>query len=90
MWRNDKRMKISVLLIENAKQIMITPENDHEKTALKMIAPGDKIEAVTKWGQFTDGEQHAGLEVNKCQGGYYRGYQSSESLMFIVTPKKEK
>ena len=82
-------MKIAVLLLENAKQIMLTPENDHEKAALKMIAPEDKIEAVSKWGMFTDNETY-GLDVSECRGGYYRGYPSNESLMFIVTPKETK
>jgi len=83
-------MKISVLLIEDAKQIMLTPENDHEKQALKMIAPTDKIEAVSKWGSFTDkAERTFGLNVEMCQGGYLRGYQSDESLMFVITSKEK-
>lgn len=82
-------MKIAVLLVDGAKQIMLTPETDHEKTALKMIAPTDKIEAVTKWGHYGEGERHAGVEIGKCQGGYYREFSNSESLMFVVTSKKE-
>ncbi len=71
---------------------MLTPENDHERSALKLIAPGDKIEAVTKWGTFVDGgeESMLGLEVSECKGGYYRGYPSEESLMFIVKDKNKK
>lgn len=84
-------MKISVLLLEGAKQIMLTPENDHERSALKVIAPGDKIEAATKWGTYMDTEESLfGLEVGKCRGGYYRGYLSEESLMFIVRSEKKK
>ena len=84
-------MKISVLLLENAKQIMLTPENDHEKSALKMIAPDDKIEAVSKWGTFTDRERQTfGYDIEQCRGGYYRGYPSDESLMFVISsPTKE-
>jgi len=84
-------MKISVLLLDNAKQIMLTPENDHERSALKLIAPDDNIEAVTKWGTFYDHEDGTfGLEVGMCRGGYYRGYADSDSLMFLVTPNTKK
>ena len=84
-------MKISVLIVEKAKQIMLTPENDHERSALKLIAPEDKIEAVAKWGTFVDREQKMyGLNVYMCRGGYYRGFQSDDSLMFIVTNKNAK
>jgi hypothetical protein len=69
---------------------MLTPENDHEKSALRLIAPDDEIKAVTKWGNFMDEEKTFGYKVEKCQGGYYRGYLSDESLIFLVTPKKEK
>lgn len=82
-------MKIAVLLVDGAKQIMLTPETDHERSALKMIAPGDKIEAKTQWGTFTDKEELIGLDVNTCRGGYYRGYEHSESLIFLITSKKE-
>ena len=82
-------MKVSVLLVDGAKQIMLTPENEHEKSALKMIAPEDKIEAVSKWGGFFDKEDKLlGYEINKCQGGYYRPFPSDESLMFIIKPRK--
>lgn len=83
-------MKISVLIHEDGKQIMLTPENEHEKSALKTIAPNDKIEAVTKRGQFDDKEKMYGLKVGMCQGGYFRRYDSEDSLMFVITsPKKD-
>ena len=73
-------MKVSVLIIDEAKQIMLTPENDHERSALKMISPNDKIEAATKWGTMFDKEDRmAGYVVGKCQGGYYRGYPDEEA-----------
>lgn len=83
-------MKIAVLLVEDAKQIMITPENDHERSALKMIAPGDKIDAVVKWGSFGGGDSLRGVHVGLNQAGYYRQWEDSESLMLIVSkPKQE-
>ena len=82
-------MKISILLTDGAKQIMLTPETDHEKQALKMIAPTDEIKIATKWGQYDRDYKHTGVYIDKCQGGYYREFENSESLMFIVGPKEE-
>lgn len=84
-------MKVSVLLIENAKQIMLTPENDHERSALKLIAPGDKIEAEVKWGTLFDKEPTLrGYEISQCRGGYYRAYENDDSLMFVITKEDKK
>lgn len=80
-------MKISILLVEGAKQIMLTPETEHEKTALKMISPEETIEAVVRRGSFSDEKEVVGVSVEECKGGYYRGFKSSESLMFIIKPK---
>jgi hypothetical protein len=81
-------MKIAVLLVEDAKQIMLTPENDHERSALKMIAPGDQIEAETKWGTFGEEDSLRGRHVGLNQAGYFRAWEDSESLMFIITKKE--
>jgi hypothetical protein len=83
-------MRISVLLTDGAKQVMLTPETDHEKQALKMIAPTDKIEAVSKWGRYDHEPQHAGIHVAECQGEYFREFSDGESLMFIIRPEKKK
>ena len=46
-------MKIAIVLVNKAKQIMMTPENDHEKEALKMIGEDDSLQVVKKfWGNF--------------------------------------
>lgn len=37
-------MKIAVLLVDGAKQIMLTPETKHEKEALMIMAP-----STTEW-----------------------------------------
>lgn len=77
-------MKIAILLVDGAKQIMLTPETDHEKQALKFIQPDDKLLAVTKWGSFTNEKEIVGVSIDKCQGGYFRAYEDSNSLMFII------
>ena len=81
-------MKISIVIVEGAKQIMLTPETDHEKQALKFINPKDTLEVVSKWGRFTNKEEHIGLQVSECEGDYFRAFQEAESLMFVIRDKK--
>ena len=83
-------MKVAVLILQDAKQIMLTPENEHEKMALKMIAPTDKIEASSKWGTFDRERETHGYEVYECQGDYFRRRETEESLMLVVTPSPTK
>ena len=84
-------MKISVLLNESGKQVILSPENDFEKKALAMIGPEEKVEIAVKHGQFMDkvGE-HVSYDIGKCQGGYFRAFQSDGSVMFVITPKEKR
>lgn len=82
-------MKISIVIVEGAKQIMLTPETDHEKQALKFINPEDEIKVVAKWGSFTNEYEHAQLQVGKCEGKYLRAFSEADSLMFLIKDKKE-
>lgn len=77
-------MKISIVIVEGAKQIMLTPQTEHEKQALKMINPKDTLKVVSRWGSFTNKSEHAKLQVEKCQGDYLRAFSDSESLMFLI------
>ena len=87
-------MKISIVITEGAKQIMMTPETKVEKEALKFIAPDDKLKVVSKhrvgWGSFGDDYDFLEYQVGKCQGGYYRPFEARDSLMFIIEDKKDK
>lgn len=83
-------MKVSVIISEGVKQVMFTPENDNEKFALKMISPDDNIELAIKQGSFyADGLKPAGYSVNMCRGGYLRAWTNEDSVMLVLTPKKE-
>ncbi len=82
-------MKTSILIIDGAKQIMLTPETKHEKEALKYIEPGESYKVVAKRGSFTDGDEKLGMEIYECQGGYYRAKEDTESIMFIIKPKQD-
>lgn len=84
-------MKTAILITNEVKQIMFTPENKAEREALAYISPNDDIHTVIKRGTFYDREQELiGLDVYECQGGYYRAQDNTESIMFVLTPKKKK
>ena len=82
-------MKISLVITEGAKQIMMTPETEHERAALRMIAPGDTLRTVSQWGSFGDERKHVSYQVGKCEGGYYRAFETRDSLMLVITENVE-
>ena len=82
-------MKISIVIAEGCKQIMITPESDHEKEAIKYISPEDTLEVVQKRGQFDDEASHYGMNVSMARGGYLRRFAEEDSLMFVINEKKK-
>lgn len=81
-------MKISIVIVEGAKQIMLTPESDHEKQALGIINPEDTLKVVSRWGTFTSEYEHSKLQVEKCEGGYLRAFSEEDSLMFLIEDTK--
>jgi hypothetical protein len=82
-------MQISIVIADGYKQVMMTPENDHEKEAIKFIAPDDILIAVAKKGTFDNEESHFGSNVGMCKGGYLRRFAVAESLMFVIKKKKK-
>lgn len=83
-------MKISLVIAEGYKQVMFTPETEHEKQALQMIAPDDVLIGVAKRGKFDEQPSYFSEQVFMCQGGYLRRFAQDESLMFVIEPKKDK
>ena len=87
-------MKISIVITEGAKQIMMTPETKTEKTALKYIAPDDELKVVNKtstfMGNFSNKNEHVNYQVSKCDGGWYRAFETEDSLMFVIKDNKKK
>ena len=82
---NRLNMKISIVITEGGKQIMLTPETDHEKQALKLIDTSDVLRVVSKMGTFGQRESsHVSYQVAKCQGGYYHMFPEEDSLMFVI------
>ena len=82
-------MKIAIVIVDGAKQVMLTPETEHERQALKIIAPSDTLKAVSMWGGFSDERKHVHYQIAKCQGGYYRAFETADSLMFVIEEEKK-
>lgn len=83
-------MKVAIIFSEGVKQINFTPENEDEKQALKLITPNDDIQLAVKTGIFGEARHKPfAIEVNQCQGGYLRVFDSSESIMLVLSPKEK-
>lgn len=82
-------MKISIVIADDVKQIMMTPESDHEKQALKWISATDEIEIAQKWGTYDDEPTHFSYNTGTCRNGYLRRFAEKDSLMFVLKPKKD-
>lgn len=85
-------MKTAIILADGIKQIMFTPESDNERAALALITQDEEITVEIKEGTFYSSmpKSAIGYTIQKCQGGYLRAYESEESLMLVLTPKKKK
>jgi|GEM_PF-1752742 len=84
-------MKTAILLADGVKQIMFTPETENEKQALRMITPDDDIHTVIKRGTMYDRDSSIfGVNIYECQGGYMRAEDQPDSVMFVLTLKKNK
>lgn len=84
-------MRTSIIFSDGIKQIVFTPENESEKFALKLITSDDNIELALKEGSFQspyDPKPFA-ASIDKCQGGYLRVFNSADSIMLVLTPKKQ-
>lgn len=79
-------MKSSIYIDQGTTQIVLTPENEWERHALKMIAGSSGQESQTYWGNFFE-----------CEGGWYRHtthpycteVRKDDSLMFRINKKNE-
>lgn len=85
-------MKTALIIADGIKQIMLTPESDSERQALKLITENDDITVEFKEGTFYSNytpKSALGYTVQKCQGDYLRAYENEDSLMLVLTPKKK-
>ena len=76
-------MKISLLIKQERKQFILTPENEYEKNALNDLRDSEEHILYFKTGDFYD-----------CQGGYSRfgigGTSDFESTIIVIEKKDKK
>lgn len=80
-------MKISLVIADGYKQVMMTPESDHEREAMRHIEPSDTLQVVQKQGAFDDKPTHYSYNVSLAQGGYLRRFAETDSIMFVISKK---
>ena len=84
-------MKTAIVFSDGIKQIIFTPENEDEKLALKLITVNDDISLAVKQGSFGQQQYEPYRHnVQMCQGDYLRVFSEQNSVMLVLTPKKEK
>lgn len=79
-------MKCAIVISNGYRQIMLTPENNVEREALKYMEAGDDetMSVLMKSGTFDDEPRSDGWYVEQCRGGHLRRFADSESLMVII------
>lgn len=65
-------MKITFLIHENTKQLVLTPELDSDRAIFKLFGSPEKVK-VYKGGFF-----------DECQGGWMRQYPNEDSLILVI------
>lgn len=71
-------MIVAITILNDVKQITLTPESEEEKYICKLFGEGKK-EIEIKEGSF----------YTECKGNYIREFNDDESVMLILRNKKE-
>ena len=69
-------MKTAIVMRGKVRQLVLTPEDDTERTMLGVFA--DKEHLRTYLGRF---------EIEHCQGGWLREFPSHDSLLIVYNPE---
>jgi len=68
-------MKVTLILKNKEKQIVLTPESEEEKSIFKLFAPTNKKTEIEIFeGQY---------EIEKCIGGWLREYENKNNSIVL-------
>lgn len=81
-------MKTAIWIEDGRQQVVLTPENDTEKTVLKAISEADLSTSV-HWGEFYACQGGWIRESRVVDYGYSRPTQQLNSLIIVVDKKVE-
>ena len=79
-------MKAAIYLEGSTTQVVLTPENEWERSALKMISQSNAVQ--TFWGKFYEC-QGGWLRQGQAYGGYDSKPLNDTSLMFRIDKRIE-
>jgi hypothetical protein len=83
-------MKTAIIFADGIKQIILTPENDDERMALKLITVNDDISLGVVTGSFGDESLRPfSSNILECRGGYLRPFGEQNSIMLVLKPKDD-
>ena len=69
-------MKVTLVLKDKEKQIILTPETEEEKSIFDLFAPLNKKREIEIFaGQY---------EVDKCVGGWLREFERNDSIILYL------
>ena len=82
-------MKAALVITEDVRQIVLTPENEIETKILSVMKGTEKQQMDLFVGSFYDATnyQYAPYKssvLQECEGGWIREYSSKDSLIIVV------
>lgn len=72
----EMEMKVTLVIKDKQKQIVLTPESEEEKSIFQLFAPANVEKNIKIYqGQY---------EVDKCVGGWMREFERNDSIILYL------
>lgn len=82
-------MKASLVITDDIKQVVLTPETKTDKTILEAIKGKDiSIHVGSFWDGSMYGERYKSSTLQECQGGWVREFESKDSVILVIKDTK--
>ena len=83
-------MKSAIVITDQCKQVVLTPENETDKAVLSAFKVKDKDKIQIYVGSFYDTDTspyyatYKSSHLQRCEGGWVREYRDSDSVIIVV------
>jgi hypothetical protein len=81
-------MKASLVITNDVRQVILSPENETEKKILSAIKGTEKADVDIHVGSFWDGSMYGhsykSSRLQACQGGWTREYSDADSVILVI------
>lgn len=82
-------MKTAIIHVEGTTQVMLQGENDHERSALALLASSyDGVGVEFKTGEYDAAPRYGFPSL--CSGGWLRPFEAKDCLMLVVRKKEDR